>query len=133
MILTKNLILIVLKKGLRLKFLGLLIVLEAVRINMYYLKLLPKQRIHNMVNVTNLKVQHEPLDVGEMDISDVDLLEEVSTLPSYNIEAVISYYQSKAKGLQYLIHQEGDQPLDQKETQELESYLLEAREIVTTY
>jgi hypothetical protein len=56
MILTKNLILVVLKKGLRLKFLGPLTVLEVVRTNTYYLKLPPKWRIHDIVNVADLNV-----------------------------------------------------------------------------
>jgi hypothetical protein len=99
MILTKNLTLVVLKKGLRLKFLGPLTVLEVVRTNAYHLKLPPKWRIHDMVNVADLEVWHEPLDVGETDASNVDLLEEVSTLPSYDVEAVVSHRWSKAKGL----------------------------------
>ena len=103
MILTKNLTLIVLKKGLGLKFLGPLMVLEAVGTNAYCLKLPPKWQIHDVVNVADLEVWYKPLDVGETDASDVDLLEEVSTLPSYDVEVVVSYRWSKVKGLQYLV------------------------------
>ena len=133
MISTKNLTLAVSKKGLGPKFLGPLTVLEAVGTNAYRLKLPPKWRIHDVVNVADLEVWHEPLDAGETDASDVDLPEEVSTLPSYDVEAVVSYRWSKAKGLQYLVRWEGDWPPDQKETWEPESHLLEARETVATY